>query len=62
MEKSKDYVCEVCGKAEKKSGGAPECCGKEMTEKLPICIDPPASPEHARPMKFEEPCDDSRGK
>ena len=56
----KTYECKERRKKIKTSEETPECCGKPIKQ-LPIdvCIQP-AHAEHARPMKAEEPCDDSR--
>jgi hypothetical protein len=52
------YECEEC---RRKAKDPEVCCGKPMKQlPLEICISPPASAEHARPMDEEEACDDSR--
>ena len=59
--KEKTYECKDCGKTFKTlDDKIPGCCGKPMKQiPLDVCIQP-ASAEHARPMKSEEPCDDGR--
>lgn len=55
------YRCEDCGKTVKVSDRrVPKCCDKPM-KKLPldICLQP-AHAEHARPMDYEDACDDFR--
>lgn len=57
------YRCSSCKKTipvkevEEKEA---KCCGQPM-EKVPeeLCTQP-AHPEHARPMRDDEPCDDGR--
>ena len=57
----KKYKCKECGKTTEISGeDVPECCGEPM-EQLPLDVcTQPAHPEHARPMRIDEPCDDGR--
>ncbi len=59
------FNCEICGKEEEAvKECAPECCGKQMIEKitepLPVCQTAGVA-EHARlDDDFGEPCDDGR--
>ena len=64
MTKEKEYECEHCKKRVKIDFTKEPsfCCGMEMKPvPLEVCLAPPSSAEHARPMDDEEPCDDSRG-
>jgi hypothetical protein len=57
------YQCKKCKKKSivKDDTKTPSCCGKPMKKiSVDICLQPD-HPEHARPMKDEEPCDDFRG-
>ncbi|MEF8847569.1 MAG: hypothetical protein V5A68_00340 [Candidatus Thermoplasmatota archaeon] len=57
----KKYKCEECGKTVETSEEQPECCGQPMKQlPLDVCTQP-AHPEHARPMRDDEPCDEGRG-
>jgi hypothetical protein len=57
------YQCQKCKKKTKliDDQKIPSCCGKPMKKiSADICLQPD-HPEHARPMRDEEPCDDFRG-
>jgi len=55
------YQCKKCKKKTiVRDDKAPSCCGKPMKKiSVDICLQPD-HPEHARPMRDEEPCDDFR--
>ncbi|MEF8880008.1 MAG: hypothetical protein V5A64_06435 [Candidatus Thermoplasmatota archaeon] len=59
---TKKYKCRECEKIIKgEYEEPPECCDEPMEEvPLDVCTQP-AQPEHARPMRDDEPCDDGRG-
>ena len=62
MNKKNQYECIHCKRIAplNEDGTVPTCCGEKMKQMpLDICLQP-AHAEHARPMEYEEPCDDFR--
>lgn len=60
---AKMYRCVSCKKTipvDEVEENEPTCCGRPMEEVPEELCTQPAQPEHARPMREDEPCDDGR--
>lgn len=59
-----EYQCETCHRTAFVSDTQqiPQCCGKPMKKVFPkeICLQPEHA-SHARPMEFDDACNDFRG-